>query len=118
MAAAQSCSLTSVKDYAVDVAAKSDARFRRTIFQLLFDQRSWNFSLPPFKEKAGCLTLGKKDGPYSHQAGALQDRVSRTPLHVLQPSFLKFFVKKTLDFKGTERTSQRFCARCPYVRVE
>lgn len=37
MAAAESSSLASVKDYAEDMAAKSDARFKRTVFQLLFD---------------------------------------------------------------------------------
>ena len=62
MAATESSSLTSVKDYAVDMAAKSDARFKRTIFQLLFDWCSWNFSLSLFKENAGCLTLRKKKG--------------------------------------------------------
>lgn len=62
MAAKESSSLTSVKDYTVDMAAKSDARFKRAIFRLLFDRCSWNFSFPPFKENAGCPTFRKKKG--------------------------------------------------------
>lgn len=56
--------------------------------------------------------------PYSHQAGVLQDRVSKTLLHVLQPSFSEYFVTKPLNFKGLAGTSQRFCAHCPYLRAE
>lgn len=44
--------------------------------------------------------------PYSHQAGVLHDRVSRTPLRVLQPSFSKHFVTKPLNFEGISRGIQ------------
>lgn len=119
MAAAESSSLASVKDYAEDMAAKSDARFKRTVFQLLFDWCSWNFSLPPFKENAGCLALRKKKGwsLILIKLGFFKT-VSSTPLQVLQPSSSERFVTKTLNFKGIEGTSQWLCARCPYLRGE
>lgn len=61
MAAAQS-SLTSVKDYAVDRAAKSDVRFKGTVFQLGIDAAETS---PTGQEECRLYHTagGRKDGP-------------------------------------------------------
>lgn len=40
----------SVKDYALDMATKSDTNFGTTVLQSLFDKYSWNSSLQLFRE--------------------------------------------------------------------
>jgi len=71
MAAAESSSLTSVKDYTMDREAKSDILFKGTIFQLPFDRAG----TPPFLHPGNMQVAshgvgGGKDG-FLHQTVVL-----------------------------------------------
>lgn len=113
-AAAESFSPTSVQDYAQHMAARSDSKGQNSNCSLTDAARTsaiqgkWRLFLSKRKEwSLNLIKLG-----FSRQS---EQNINTCPPVYL---FTKVLHKKTLNFQGTEGTSQQFRGHCPHLREQ